>query len=171
MPSFYERVLPQVVAWLSQQPSPDLSSADWLLGDWVTGAHIYTVGDVEERDSADTKHVRWSKVMDGHALKLGHPDGDEHARAIQYLYVDPYDDAWVIIDFEPNVVHVVQRASGWRGGVLEFEGQVRIFDDVANWRHRIRRISDDEWRWENDEQQEDGTWLPIDYHWYRRIAG
>lgn len=170
MLSFYERIADQGPGWFRQTPAPELAEADWMIGDWETGAHIYAAGTVEARDSARTQRMRCSRILNGHVLKFGSPDGDEHGEELHFMLVDPYDKAWVVVDLEPNVVHAVQRTAAWRGDVLEFEGPVRIFDDVATWRHRIRKIDNDEWRWENDELQDDGTWRPIDYHWYRRIT-
>jgi hypothetical protein len=41
---------------------------------------------------------------------------------------------------------------------------------VSTWRKTLVRVSEDEHRWENDELRPDGSWLPIDQHWFRRVA-
>jgi hypothetical protein len=156
---------------MRQPPSEELRRAFWLLGDWETSGHVYAQGSQPEFDGRHSSIIRCSLTLNGHALKFTAQGGEEQSDMVGYLYVDPYDGAWVDIEFEPNVAHHVGRTAGWNGDVLEFEGPVRIFDDVAVWRHRLVRVSDDEWRWENDEQLPDGTWRKIDYHWYRRVPG
>jgi hypothetical protein len=170
VPTFYQRIGPgQAGAWATQPPSPELDQAKWLLGDWDTAGHVYPVGEVPELDGGVTR-VRCSLTLSGHALKFAGTEGEETGRGVEYLSVNPYDGAWQLITFEPNVVCDVQRTPGWRDGVLEFEGPIQIFNDIAVWRHRLVKASDDEWRWENDEQQADGSWRAIDYHWYRRVG-
>ncbi|MCA1648240.1 MAG: hypothetical protein LC797_23210 [Chloroflexi bacterium] len=167
--TFYERMMPRVPDLLQQPPSKELSRAFWLIGDWETGGHVYAQGSQPEFDGSHSEVIRCSLVLNGHALRFSSPVGEETCSKVSYLYVDPYDHTWMNIDIEPNVVYQIQRAPGWNGDLLEFEGLVRIFDDVAVWRHRLVRLPGDEWRWENDEQMPDGTWRQIDYHWYRRV--
>lgn len=167
--SFYERMMPRIPDLVGQPPSKELARAFWLIGDWETSGHVYAQGSQAEYSGGRTEIIRCSLVLDGHALRFCSPAGEETAKKVSYLCVDPYDHTWVSIDIEPNVVYQIDRAPGWKGDALEFEGRVRIFGDVAMWRHRLVRLSADEWRWENDEQTADGTWLQIDYHWYRRV--
>jgi hypothetical protein len=169
-PSFYERVLPEAPALARRPPGPELlAEAGWLVGDWLTDAHVYATETTPALDGA-VQTMRCRVAFGGHALQMVVGEGEGDATGVGYLYHDPYDGHWVLIEFEPNIVHHVMRAPGWVDGCLTFEGRIRIFDDEAYWRHRLRRISADEWRWENDEQQADGAWRPIDYHHYRRAA-
>jgi hypothetical protein len=48
------------------------------------------------------------------------------------LYVDPYDESWLLLTLEPNIHWTVRATSDWQDDALEWEGVARIFDDVAN---------------------------------------
>jgi hypothetical protein len=191
-PTFYERVLARLALkdpapedpaelerWLrtgirelsQRPPSAELEKAAFLIGDWETGGEVYATATTPGFRGRSPFPVRWTRTLRGHSLKCTETAGEEDGGSVSYLHFDPDLELWVSLYLEPNVASVRLISRGWAGDRLVFEpAEVSIVGDVATWRKTLVRVSEDEHRWENDELRPDGSWLPIDQHWFRRVA-
>lgn len=172
--SFYQRWAArreEVNARWDQPPPVELEQVRWLVGTWSTGGTAYATPTTPERR---TKHpdtrLPCRFVLGGRWLLFeGEWGRPRRFHCVQYLTYDQNAGHWVLVFIEHPTGCSARTAPGWVGNQLTFEGMWEIVDETVEMRHRLVKLSDDAWKWENDEKQADGTRLPIDEHRYTRV--
>ena len=173
--SFYKRRAARRAAanarWDAPPPA-ELELARWLVGTWSTGGTAFATPTTPERRVEHPEaRLRCRFVLGGHWLQFeGEWGRPRRFHFVQYLGYDPHAGQWVLIGIEHPSGWSVRMAPGWADNHLQFEGRWDIAGETVELRHRLVKLSDDAWKWENDEKQADGSWLPIDEHRYTRVV-
>jgi hypothetical protein len=175
--SFYQRWQErwdEIAALMGRDVPVEMEQVQWLVGTWSTGITSYATPTRPERTNEHPEaRFRWSSAFGGHWLLFEgeyRPANRFLFSYVRYLAYDPCSRQWVKMTIEHPAGWSVTTAPGWIGNQLIFEGTAQILGELVELRHRLVKLSDDAWKWESDEKQADGAWLPIDEHRYTRVV-
>jgi hypothetical protein len=173
--SFYQRWAErgdEVSSRWDQPPPAELEQVRWLVGTWSTGGTAFATPTTPERrvEHPDARLPCRFVLGDRWLLFEGEWGRPRRFHLVQYLTFDPRPGHWVLVFIEHPTGCSIRTAPGWTDNQLVFEGVWDIVGETVEMRHRLVKQSDDAWKWENDEMQADGKWLPIDEHRYTRVT-
>ena len=91
------------------------------------------------------------------------PGGVEHRN----ITFDPFSKQWIYV-LTRGSYGVLRSAQGWSRDQIVFNGFMTMLGVNCEWRMSWTRISDDEFKFVNEEQGPDGSWNYIDEWRFRR---
>jgi hypothetical protein len=154
---------PQAVAGLAAARAAGIETFRWIVGEWnyenlvprTRLSPAYT----------DIGTQRFAVLEDGWVCVVS-PDGMQH----RCLTFDPFSRQWIYI-LTRGSFGMLRSKAGWAGGQITFSGLMTMIGVECEWRMTWTKISDEEFRFVNEEKTAAGYWGYIDEWHFRRSPG
>ena len=149
-------------------PAAELAQLDWMIGAWSQSVRVFRTPTTDERNQPTLPawRCRWSHG--GHWLAM--EEGSASAETHTYLTYDPIERCWVNVMIGGHAFRNVSTTPDWQEGQLIFETVLRLIDERFDCRHRLVKLSENHWKWQNDERLPDGRWFLVDEHEFHRMG-
>ena len=146
-------------------PAAELAQLDWMIGAWSQSVRVFRTSTTDERYQPTMSALRCRWSHNGHWLVM------EEGEVIgTYLTYDPIECCWVLVMIGGNAFRNVSTTPDWQEGQLIFETVLRLIDEPFDCRHRLVKLSEHHWKWQNDERLPDGQWFLVDEHEFHRMG-
>ena len=90
-------------------------------------------------------------------------DGREHP----HITFDPFSQQWIYVLIRGSY-GILRSAEGWTDDRIVFSGSMTMIGINCEWRMTWTKISDNEFKFVNEEQTADGSWAYIDEWQFKR---
>jgi hypothetical protein len=153
---------PKFLAGLAEDRRAKMAEMAWLAGDWVT---LNRVPETPANPAYDDPGTATLKPGEGGSWICGvGPDGRERP----FITYDPLSKQWIYV--LTRGAFGILRSPGWRGNQIVFEGRMTMIGVDCELRQTWTKVSDDEYRFINEELLPDGSWGYVDAWEYRRAS-
>lgn len=151
---------PDLMGKLSAARAIEIEKFRWIAGEWnyencvpaTRFSPAYT--DVGSQTFSISEEDRWVCVVS--------PDGHQH----RHITFDPLSKQWIYV-LTRGSYGILRSSEGWTSNQIVFSGLMTMLGINCEWRMRWIKISEDEFRFVNEERA-GGSWLYIDEWRFRR---
>ena|ERR1051326_99368 len=146
---------------LSASRAAEIEKFRWIAGQWsyensVPATRLspaYT--DIGQQTFSIGEKDTWVCVVS--------PDGREHP----HITFDPFSKQWIYVLIRGSY-GILRSAEGWTDNRIVFSGLMTMIGINCEWRMTWTKISDNEFKFINEEQSADGSWAYIDEWQFKR---
>jgi hypothetical protein len=137
----------------------ELEKFRWIEGEWNMANQVpATRMNLAYTDIGSATY----KLCEKNAWVCLERGGVEH----RHITFDPFSRQWIYVLLEG--AYGIMRSPGWIDGRIVFEGHVTMIGVECELRQTWTKVSDDEFRFVNEERLPDGAWGCVDEWEFRR---
>jgi len=152
---------PDVIGRLSAARAQEIDKFRWIAGEWSYENRVPATR--LSPAYTDAGHQRFVLCEADSWVCIVAPDGSQQ----RHITFDPFSKQWIYA-LTRGSYGILRSREGWVGDRIVFSGLMTMIGINCEWRMTWDKESEDEFRFVNEEQAADGSWVYIDEWRFRR---
>jgi len=152
---------PNIIGQLSAARAAEMDKFRWIAGEWSYENRVPATR--LSPAYTDAGHQKFLLCERDSWVCIVAPDGSQQ----RHITFDPFSKQWIYV-LTRGSYGILRSREGWVGDRMVFSGLMTMIGINCEWRMTWDKKSGDEFRFVNEEQAADGSWMYIDEWRFRR---